>query len=209
MTRKRAFVIVTLLLSVTLFPYAEAKSGSDYAIIDTGIKAGGCWYDDTHFVVVKGHQPAPGKAFEVEGLYYLDPNQPRDLKPISLTPLDPVTQKKVWSVSCQEGNIVFLVPGVKNGSSRLYRLRIGEEPELIVEMRAPRVSLSGQYVLGNSHKAVMDGGALQGVFEGNDDCLLSYSKPAFKTLCWDWWLVVPQALPRFVVHLLTEWVISA
>lgn len=198
MIKMRTVVIMLLLLSVSLLSRAEAKSGSDYTIINTGIKAGGCWYDDSHFIVVQGQQPAPGQEFEVEGLYYLDPNQPRDLKPISLTPLDPTMQKKVWSVSCQEGSIVFLVPGAKKGSSRLYRLRIGEEPELIVEMRAPRVSLSGQYVLGNSHKAVMDGGPLQGVFEGNDDCLLSYSKQGFKPLCWDWWLVMPQALPQFV-----------
>jgi hypothetical protein len=199
MMKPFVFVIVLFLLSVSLLSHVEAKSGSEYTIINTGIKAGGCWYDDSHFVIVKGQQSAPGQEFEVEGLHYLDPNMPRDLKPISLTPLEPNVQKKVWSVSCQDGNIVFLIPGAKKGSSRLYRLRIGEEPELIVEMRAPRVSLSGQYALGNSHIAVMDGGPLQGVFEGNDDCLLSYAKPDFKTLCWDWWLVMPQALPNFVL----------
>jgi hypothetical protein len=65
-------------------------------------------------------------------------------------------------------------------------------------MRAPRVSLQGKYVLGNSHRAVMDGGALQGAFEGNDDCLLADAKAGFKVLCWDWWLSVPQTFPQFL-----------
>jgi hypothetical protein len=192
------FVTMLFLLSLSQLSHVEAKSGSEYTIINTGIKAGGCWYDDSHFVIVKGTQSAPGQDFEVEGLYYLDPAKPRDLKPIPLSPLGLNDQKKLWMMNCQEGNIVFHVPGAKKGSSRLYRLRIGEEPDLIVEMRAPHVSLTGQYVLGNSHKAVMDGGPLQGVFEGNDDCLLSYAKPGFKTLCWDWWLVMSHALPQFV-----------
>jgi hypothetical protein len=132
-------------------------------------------------------------------LYFLDPHLPNDLRPISLAALELNDRKQVWSVSCQEGHILFLVPGAKQGSSRLYRLTIGGEPDLLVEMRAPRVSLRGQYVLGNSHKAVMNGGPLQGVFEGNDNCLLSAAKSGLRVLCWDWWLVMPQPLPEFVL----------
>jgi hypothetical protein len=55
----------------------QAAPKSDYEIINTGIKGGGCWYDDSHFIVVKGQQPAPGQEFEVEGLHYLDPQTPK------------------------------------------------------------------------------------------------------------------------------------
>lgn len=171
---------------------------NDYEIINTGIKGGGCWLDDSHFVVQKHVQRQGAQGFDLEGLYFLDPSRPTDLKSISLAPLEPSVQKQLWQVSCQDGKIVFLVHGTKNGSSRLYSLKIGGVPELIVEMRVPKVNLRGQYVLGNSHRAVMDSGPLQGVFEGNDDCLLADAKPGFKVLCWDWWLVVPQALPQFV-----------
>jgi hypothetical protein len=174
----------------------EAKV--DYEIINTGIKGGGCWVDDNHFLVEKRVEHQGSQVSDLEGLYFLNPRHPADIESISLAPLEPSAQKRVWQVACQDGAITFLVPGTKKGSSRLYRLRIGEVPELIVEMRAPRVSLQGKYVLGNSHRAVMDGGPLQGVFEGNDDCLLADVKPGFRVLCWDSWLVIPQPLPQFV-----------
>ena len=175
---------------------AEAKS--NYNIINTGITGAGCWVDDSHFIVEKRVSRQGSQGSDLEGLYVLDPLHPTELKPISLAPLELSAQKRVWQVACRDGNITFLVPGSKKGSSRLYRLTIGEAPELIVEMRAPRVNLQGKYVLGNSHRAVMDGGPLQGAFEGNDDCLLADAKAGFKVLCWDWWLVVPEALPQFV-----------
>lgn len=174
------------------------EAASEYQIINTGIKGGGCWVDDTHFLVVKRVPRQGAQGSDLEGLYVLDPQHPAALKPVALAPLEPSAQKRVWQVTCQDGNITFLVPGSKRGSSRLYRVTLGEAPELIVDMRAPRVSLRGKYVLGNSHRAVMDGGPLQGVFEGNDDCLLADVKAGFKVLCWDWWLVVPEALPQFV-----------
>jgi hypothetical protein len=194
----RAVGILLLVFSLSLLSRADATAGSDFTMIKTGIKGGTCWVDDNHFLVEKTVQRQESQGYDLEGLYFLDPSRPTDLRPISLAPLEPSLQKRVWQVTCQDGHIVFLVPGTKNGSSRLYALKIGGVPELIVEMRAPRVSLRGQYVLGNSHRAVMDGGPLQGVFEGNDDCLLGNAKPGFKVLCWDWWLVVPQPLPQFV-----------
>lgn len=195
--RRVAIFLLTLTGNLLCFGLtAEAKS--DYDIINTGIKGGGCWVDDNRFVVEKRVSRQGSQGSELEGLYVLDPLHPADLKPISLAPLEPSAQKRVWQVACQDGNITFLIPVSKKGSSRLYRLRIGEAPELIVEMRAPRVNLQGKYVLGNSHRAVMDGGPLQGAFEGNDDCLLADAKAGFKVLCWDWWLVVPEALPQYV-----------
>jgi hypothetical protein len=198
MTHRNRLLVLAIAGALSLLGEAISWAKSDYEIINTGIKGGGCWVDDTHFVVEKRVQRQGSQGFDLEGLYFLDPSHPTDLKLISLAPLEPSVQKRVWQVSCQDGHIVFLVPGTKNGSSRLYGLKIGGVPELIVEMRVPRVSLRGQYVLGNSHRAVMDGGSLQGVFEGNDDCLLADAKPGFKVLCWDWWLVVPEALPQFV-----------
>ena len=65
--------VITGRISVTAIGLAlfwlwigTAQAGSDYAIIKTGIKGGGCWYDDSHFIVVQGRQPAPGQEFEVE-----------------------------------------------------------------------------------------------------------------------------------------------
>jgi hypothetical protein len=182
--RRVALFLLAIVGNLLCSELAEAKG--NYEIINTGIKGGGCWLDDSHFLVQK-HVPRQGsQGFDLEGLYVLDPRHPADLKPVSLAPLEPSAQKRVWQVTCQDGNIIFLVPGSKKGSSRLYRLTVGEAPELIVEMRAPQVSLQGKYVLGNSHRAVMDGGPLQGAFEGKDDCLLADAKAGFKVLCWDW-----------------------
>lgn len=200
LSQQRRVVIFLLGLAGSLFfSSLAAEAKSDYEIIDTGIKGGGCWVDDNHFLVEKRVPRKGSQGSDLEGLYWLDPRHPDDLKPISLTLLEPSAQKRVWQVTCQDGKITFLVPGAKKGSSRLYSLRIGEAPELIVDMRAPRVSLQGKYVLGNSHRAAMDGGALQGAFEDNDDCLLADAKAGFKVLCWDWWLVIPQPLPQFVL----------
>ena len=93
---------------------------SEYEIINTGIEAGGgCWVDDSHFIVQKHVQRQGAQGFDLEGLYFLDPSRPTDLKPISLAPLESSVQKQVWQVSCQDGKIIFLVHGTKNGSSRL------------------------------------------------------------------------------------------
>lgn len=196
--QRRVVIFMLAIVGNLLCSGLAAEAKSDYEIINTGIKGGGCWVDENHFLVEKRVPRQGSQGFDLEGLYLLDPRRPADLKPILLAPLDPNAQKRVWQVTCQDGNITFLVPGSKSGSSRLYSLRVGEAPELLVEMRAPRVNLQGKYVLGNSHRAVMDGGPLQGVFEGNDDCLLADAKPGFRVLCWDWWLVMPQPLPQFV-----------
>ncbi|MBA2486437.1 MAG: hypothetical protein H0V35_10135 [Nitrospira sp.] len=187
-----------VLMAVSCWCAGLAEAKSEYEVTHTGIQGGGCWLDNNHFVIEKRVLRQGSQGTYLEGLYFVDPDRPRDLRPISLAPLESDVRKQVWSVSCQEGHIIFLTPGTKQGSSRLYRLTIAGQPDLLVEMRAPRVSLSGQYVLGNSHKAVMDDGPLQGMFEGNDDCFLSYAKPGFRALCWDWWLVIPQPLPQFV-----------
>ncbi len=173
----------------------EAKV--DYEIINTGIKGGGCWYDDSHFIVVKGKQPAPGQEFEVEGLYYLDPNQPKDLKRIDLSPLEPSLQRKIRDVTCQGDTILLSVMASHRKTSRLYGVKIGQQPELIADLRWAKpaaVSLKGQYVVGN--KLTVD----KGVWEEQTDCDVRYLKPGFKALCWPRDTIGLWVAPQFVVH---------
>jgi hypothetical protein len=123
-------------LAGSVYPFTvQATPKSEYEIINTGIKGGGCWYDDNHFIVVQGQQSAPGQEFEVEGLYYMDPNKPQDLRRIDLSPLEPSHQKRIHTVSCQEQTIVFHVRNAETGLNRIYGLKIGAQPELIAEMR--------------------------------------------------------------------------
>ncbi len=112
---------------------AEAKV--DYEIINTGINGGGCWYDDSHFIVVKGQQPAPGQEFEVEGLYYLDPNQPKDLKRIDLSPLEPSLQRKIRDVTCQDQSILFHILTADKKRNSVYSMKIGQAPTVLVGLR--------------------------------------------------------------------------
>ena len=173
----------------------EAKV--DYEIINTGIKGGGCWYDDSHFIVVKGKQPAPGQEFEVEGLYYLDPNQPKDLKRIDLSPLEPSLQRKIRDGTGQGETILLSVMASHRKTSRLYGVKIGQQPELIADLRWAKpaaVSLKGQYVVGN--KLTVD----KGVWEEQTDCDVRYLKPGFKALCWPRDTIGLWVAPQFVVH---------
>lgn len=189
----RLFVLISILFCSGLT--ADAKS--DYEIINTGIKSSGCWLDDNHFIVVKGQQPAPGQEFEVEGLYYLDPNHPRDLKRMVLLPLEPSTQRSIKDVSCQDDTILFSTKAPDRKTSRLYGLNIGQQPELIADMRWAKpsvVSLKGQYVLGNKltvHK---------GVWEEQTDCEVKFLKPGFKALCWPRDTIGLWVTPQFVAH---------
>ena len=170
---------------------------SDYEIINTGIKGGGCWVDDSHFVVVKGHQPAPGQEFEVEGLYYLDPTKPKDLKRIDLSPIEPAIQRKIKQVSCQDRTILFYTMAPDRKTSRLYSVRIGAQPELIADMRWARpaaISLEGRYLLGN--KLTFD----KGVREEHSDCDVRYLKHGLKALCWPRDTIAQWVTPQFVIH---------
>lgn len=130
---------------------AEAKV--DYEIINTGINGGGCWYDDSHFIVVKGQQPAPGQEFEVEGLYYLDPNQPNDLKRIDLSPLGPSLQRKIRDVTCQGDTILFHILTPDRKRNTIYSLKIGQPPTVLVAKQEgfilpQSVNVRERYVLG-------------------------------------------------------------
>jgi hypothetical protein len=190
-----AGVILGLAASL-LCPVLPAEAKSDYEIINTGIKGGGCWVDDNHFIVVKGQQPAPGQEFEVEGLYYLDPNQPKDLKRIDLAPLEPSLQNHIRDVTCQGDTILFNVMASHRKTTRLYGVKIGQQPELIADLRWAKpsaVSLKGQYVVGN--KLTVD----KGVWEEQSDCDVRFVKPGFSVLCWPRDTIGQWVTPQFVI----------
>lgn len=127
MIKMRTVVIMLLLLSVSLLSRAEAKSGSDYTIINTGIKAGGCWYDDTRFIILQGHQDLSSQSFVVEGLFYLNVNNPHELKVISLSPLEQTAVSRIYRIKCVNKGVLF------STGTKVYSVRIGEAPELIAE----------------------------------------------------------------------------
>ncbi|MDF0665709.1 MAG: hypothetical protein P0119_06485 [Nitrospira sp.] len=198
MRPQRHVVVFLLALAGSLLWFgltAEAKS--DYDIINTGIKGGGCWYDDSHFVVIQGHQPAPGQGFVVEGLYYLDPNQPKDLRRIDLSPIEPTLQKQIRDVTCQEQTILFDIMAPDRKTSRLYRVKIGTQPKLVADMRWAKpavISLKGQYVLGN--KLTVD----KGVWVEQADCDVKFLEPGLKALCWPRDTIPQWLTPQLVVN---------
>lgn len=190
--QQRRLLSFFLVLAASMFCYAAtAEAKGEYEIINTGIKGGGCWYDDNHFIVVKGHQPASGQEFEVEGLYYLDPAKPKDLTRIDLSPIEPSLQKRIRTVSCQEQTIVFYLRSDESGLVQLYGLKIGSQPELIAEMRDGGVNLHGRYVISKFRRAsAVEEEGLQGIgiYEAHPDCGVKYVKSGLKTLCLDTWM---------------------
>jgi hypothetical protein len=195
--QQHVVIFLLALLGGLLCTGLTAEAKSDYEIINTGITGGGCWVDDNHFIVIKGHQSAPGQEFEVEGLYYLDPNHPRDLKRVDLSPIEPTTQRSIKDVSCQGETILFFIKAPDRKTSRLYGLKIGQQPELIADMRWAKpsvVSLKGQYVLGN--KLTVD----KGVWEEQTDCDVKFLKSGFKALCWLRDTIGLWVTPQFVAH---------
>lgn len=166
----------------------EAQS-SEYTIINTGIKGGGCWYDDSHFVIVKGHQPAPGQEFEVEGLYYLDPAKPKDLRRIDLSPLEPSLQKQIRDVTCQDQTILFYVTSPGRKQNQLYLLKIGQPPILFAEkiegFVVPRaVNVKSRYVLGFT-SALQTRGLESSTTpeQAKEDCLFAYLHAEYRVVC--------------------------
>jgi hypothetical protein len=187
----RLIALVLIFVGSVLSHPMLANAKSDYEIINTGVKGGGCWYDDTHFIVVKGQEPAPGHEFKMEGLYSLDPNKPKDLKRIDLSPLEPSLQKHIRDVTCQDQTVLFYLRAGQSGLQQLYGLKIGSQPELIAEMRGGSVSLVGQYVVGKFRRPGQieeQGSQGIGIYEAHPDCGMKYVKPGFKTLCLDTWM---------------------
>jgi hypothetical protein len=166
-----------------------AAAKSDYDIINTGVNGGGCWYDESHFIVVKGQQAAPGQEFEVEGLYYLDPNHPKELKRIDLSPLEPSLQRHIRVVTCQDENILFLVFTADRKGSELYLLKIGHPPVLLAEKRdgfaVPReVSVKNRYVLSFASALKERGGQSSATpEEAKADCPFAYLHPQYRVVC--------------------------
>jgi hypothetical protein len=156
MMKPLVFAIALFLHSMSLLSPIEAKSVSEYTIINTGIKAGGCWYDDSHFVILKGKQAAPGQDFEAEGLYYLDPAKPKDLIRLDLSPIDSNFQKHIRDVTCQDQTILFHLLSADKKRNTVYSLKVGGQPTVLAEKRdgfvlPQAVSIRGQYVLSFSN----------------------------------------------------------
>lgn len=183
-------VCVGLVLGASLmWGAARSWAKSDYEIVNTGIKGGGCWYDDTHFIVVKGQQPAPGQEFEVEGLYYLDPNRPKDLRWIDLSPIDHSLQKHIRDVSCQEQTILFHVLSADRKRNKLYTLKLGEPPAVLAEKAegfvVPQaVSIRNQYVLDfTSALGGRDGQLAAMPEQAKGDCRFAYLRDNYHAVC--------------------------
>lgn len=172
-----------------LWGETKAWAQSDYEIINTGIKGGGCWYDDTHFIVVKGQQPAPGQEFEVEGLYYLDPSKPKDLRRIDLSPIEPSLQRHIRDVTCQDQTILFHVLTTDRKQNQLYTLKIEHMPEVLAEKQdgfvVPRnVSVRNRYVL-DVTRVVQKRGLGDSSFQGQakEDCPFTYLQAGYHVAC--------------------------
>lgn len=185
-------VLCLLLLAAPLgCGIVKSYAKSNYEIIDTGITGGKCWVDDTHFLVEK-RVPRPGSdETDLEGLYYLDPNQPKDLKRIDLAPITPSLQKRVRTALCQGQAIVFYVPSDESRFHQIYGLRIGAQPELIAEMRGGSINLDGRYVISKFRRpGILEEQGMQGIgiYEAHPDCGMKYVKPGFKELCLDTWM---------------------
>jgi hypothetical protein len=139
--------------------------------------------------VIKGQQSAAGH--EMEGLYYLDPNKPKDLRRIDLSPIDPGQQKNIYNVTCQEQIVVFSVQGDKSTTQQIYGLKLVAQPELLAEVRAGSVNIGGRYVIGKYRRAgpIEDQGFRgTGIYEAYPDCGINYVKAGFRTLCVDTWM---------------------
>lgn len=166
---------------------AEAKS--EFDIINTGIKGGGCWYDDSHFVVIQGHQPAPRQGFVVEGLYYLNPSQPKDLRRIDLSPIEPTLQRQIRDVTCQNENILFHVLTPEKKRSTLYTLKIGQRPIILAEktkgFAVPQyVSVQDKYALSFS-LALREREASYSTSpeQARQDCQFSHVQEGYRVAC--------------------------
>ncbi|OQW34302.1 MAG: hypothetical protein A4E19_02245 [Nitrospira sp. SG-bin1] len=184
---ERRVIVFLLILVWSLFCSeftVHAKPQKDSTVIDTGIiGSGACWYDAERLIVVKRSPFKAGQESEVEGLYVVTPAEPRDGTRMDLSPIDPESQKRIWDVRCHDGTIVFSVPMPDKKRSRLYAVKIGGRPELLVEMRGAmpqNVSMKGKYVLAYKH---MRGN--KGVYEDEDNCVIQFIKPEFTVHCVD------------------------
>lgn len=200
--RQHRHIVVVFLLAFVgslLFSSFAAEAKSDYEIINTGIKASGCWYDNTRYVALQGHSELSSQSFVVEGLFYLDVNNPRELKVISLSPLDQTAVSRIYRIKCVNKTIVF---STKN---QVYGVRIGEAPELIAErlggaILPEYVNIDAKYVLGTRGKlSEGDTGISLSPESALKDCHFKYLKAGFHARCGNFHLRgLPHLLPHFV-----------
>ncbi|MGE0642353.1 MAG: hypothetical protein AB7P24_01655 [Nitrospira sp.] len=187
--QRRVVMFLLVLVGNLLCFGLTAQAKSNYEVINTGIKGGGCWYDDSHFIIVKGQQPAPGQEFEMEGLYYVDPAKPKDLNRIDLSPLEPSLQKHIRDVTCQEETILFHILTADRTRNQLYTLKLGRPPLLLAEKPKgfviPRaVNVKNQYVLGFSSTLKERGLESSATPEAaKTDCPFTYIRPPYRVVC--------------------------
>lgn len=187
--QRRVAMFLLALTGSLLCSGLTAHAKSNYDIINTGVKGGGCWYDDNHFIVVKGHQPAPGQGFVVEGLYSLDPAKPKDLRRIDLSPIEPTLQKQIRDVTCQEQTILFHVLAADKKRSTLYTLKIGQRPIILAEktegFAVPQyASTQSKYVLSFSRalreREVPHSTSLE---QARQDCQFAHVQEGYRVVC--------------------------
>lgn len=199
-SQQRRLLSFFLVLTASMFCYAATVGAKgEYEIINTGLNAGGCWYDNTRFVTLQGHQDLNNQSFVVEGLFYLDVNNPHELKTISLSPLEQTAVSRIYRIRCVNKTILF------STGNRVYSVRIGEEPELIAERLEGNifpeyVNYEAKYVIGSRAKL---GESDTGVSPSRDsalkDCRFKYLKAGFQLRCGHFPLRgLPSLLPQFV-----------
>lgn len=199
MASLKVLILVLLILASPLLSHAGTKSNSENMppIIDTGIVGTAvCWYDNERLVVMKRSPFKAGPQTDFEGLFFISPDNPRQLNMIDLSPIELNVQKHIWDISCQDGSIVFTVPTPDKTASRLYSLKIGGMPELIVEMRGALtqfLSTKGKYVLSSTKRKT------PATREGNSDCPASFVKPTFRILCLEGGFLRRWALTNFIL----------
>ena len=168
---------------------AISHGKSNYEVINTGIKGGGCWLDDQHFVVEQRVQIRGTLDSELDGLYVLDPAQPKVLKPIDLSPIEPTQQRQIRDLTCQQETILFDVMAPDQTSNQLYTLKLGQPPVLLAERSkgflGPRiVNVKNQYVLSFSSILKERGEEYSARPEAaKTDCPLSYLRPPYRVVC--------------------------
>ncbi len=197
--QRRVAMFLLALTGSLLCSGLTAHAKSDYDIINTGIKGGGCWYDDTRFVLLKGHSEASSQTFVVEGMFYLDVSKPRELKSVDLTPLKPSVWQKIYRMRCLKQTILF------SAENRSYSLRLGNPPELIAErlnksIYPEYINYDARYVLSpRARSGTGDTGVSPSQDAALKDCQFSYVKPGYTLHCWYTQLRgLPSLLPRFV-----------
>jgi hypothetical protein len=137
--------------------------------------------------VIKGQQSAAGH--EMEGLYYLDPNKPKELRRIDLSAIAPPLQKQIRDVACQEQTILFHILTPDKQRSTLYALKIGQRPIILAEktkgFAVPQyVSVQDKYILSFSLTLrELETPYSTSPEKARQDCQFSHVQEGYRVVC--------------------------